>query len=149
MLKKTDLNSYVTTSVLNSKGYLTTSSLSDYAKKTDLNSYATTSSLSSYIKTSTLKSYVTETWQSGTSWYRKYSDGWIEQGGVVSAPSNSTVTTFHNPFKNTNYTIFASPRVNGNFWTVPACAYPESSSSFRHGVYGGSSDDMSWYACGY
>ena len=91
--KKTDLSSYVTSSALNSKGYLTSSSLSDYAKKTDLNSYATTSSLSSYIKTSTLKSYVTETWQSGTSWYRKYSDGWIEQGGVVSASANSAVTT--------------------------------------------------------
>ena len=93
---------------------------------------------------------MTETWQSGTSWYRKYSDGWIEQGGVVSAASNSTVTTFHKPFKNTNYIILASPRVDGNFWSVPACATPETSTSFRHGAYGGSSTaKMTWYACGY
>lgn len=87
--KKTDLSSYVTTSTLNSKGYLTSSALTDYAKKTDLSSYATTSSLSSYIKTSTLKSYVTETWKNGRSWYRKYSDGWIEQGGYINSGSGS------------------------------------------------------------
>ena len=30
------------------------------------------------------KAYITETFRSGTSWYRKWSDGFIEQGGYVS-----------------------------------------------------------------
>ena len=75
IIEKPDLSGYVTDTELNGKNYLTSSALTDYAKKSDLNSYATTSSLSSYIKTSTLKSYITTTGQSGTSWYRKYSDG--------------------------------------------------------------------------
>lgn len=32
--------------------------------------------------------FVTETYKSGTSWYRKYSDGWIEQGGRFSWSDN-------------------------------------------------------------
>lgn len=27
--------------------------------------------------------YITETYENGTSWYRVYSDGWVEQGGIV------------------------------------------------------------------
>ena len=27
--------------------------------------------------------YVNETWRNGSNWYRKYSDGWIEQGGTT------------------------------------------------------------------
>lgn len=30
------------------------------------------------IAGSNAKAYITETWVSGTSWYRKWSDGWIE-----------------------------------------------------------------------
>jgi hypothetical protein len=44
------------------------------------------------------KAYITETWVSGTSWYRKWSDGWIEQGGYVERTSsyndNYTVSLF-------------------------------------------------------
>ena len=46
-----------------------------------------------------VKSYVIETWKSGQSWYRKYSDGFIEQGGFISIDSPSEVTTtFFVPF---------------------------------------------------
>lgn len=27
------------------------------------------------------KAYVTETWRSGEQWHRRWSDGWLEQGG--------------------------------------------------------------------
>lgn len=46
-----------------------------------------------------VKSYISETWKSGRSWYRKYSDGFIEQGGFISIGSPSEVTTtFFVPF---------------------------------------------------
>lgn len=32
-------------------------------------------------KIPTPKAYVTETWRSGAQWYRRWSDGWLEQGG--------------------------------------------------------------------
>lgn len=150
--KKTDLSSYVTTSALNSKGYLTSSSLSDYAKKTDLNSYATTSSLSSYIKTSTLKSYITATGQNGTSWYRKYSDGWIEQGGNFTCPADSYVKiTYLSAFANTNYSLLATAR-NSEGDRIFAktkninTTYAEIGSFSSSGTFG---TDISWFACGY
>lgn len=42
-------------------------------------------------------------YNSGTSWYRFYDDGWIEQGGQTTA--RDTTVTFLKAFSNTNYTI--------------------------------------------
>ena len=42
--------------------------------------------------------YLKETWKSGTSWYRVWSDGYIEQGG---RSSGSVTTSFVKPFSNT------------------------------------------------
>lgn len=36
--------------------------------------------------------YITQTWRSGNNWYRKWSDGWIEQGGVATVVHGGTVT---------------------------------------------------------
>lgn len=47
---------------------------------------------------------VTETYSSGTSWYRIYSDGWCEQGGEVSNSGTATrQITFLKAFTDTNY----------------------------------------------
>ena len=42
---------------------------------------------------------ITETYVNGTSWYRKYSDGWIEQGGVSSGSGTNKpyIINFVNP----------------------------------------------------
>ena len=39
------------------------------------------------------------------SWYRKYSDGWLEQGGISSDVKELKTITLLKPFKNTNYTV--------------------------------------------
>lgn len=46
----------------------------------------------------------------GTSWYRVYSDGWIEQGYYVGGTGTATPTTlsFLKSFKNTNYSVVTS-----------------------------------------
>lgn len=49
--------------------------------------------------------YVTQTWRSGTTWYRVWSDGWIEQGGH----GTGGTCTFNKPFSNTNYTFNVQP----------------------------------------
>lgn len=49
--------------------------------------------------------YVTQTWGSGTKWYRVWSDGWIEQGGH----GTGGTCTFNKPFSNTNYTFNVQP----------------------------------------
>jgi len=46
---------------------------------------------------------VVETWRSGTSWYRKWSNGWIEQGGYNSATTAQVNVVFHTPMTNYDY----------------------------------------------
>ena len=49
---------------------------------------------------------IIETYSSGTSWYRVYSDGWCEQGGNIPPISydNYQIDLLKN-FKDTNYTV--------------------------------------------
>ena len=50
--------------------------------------------------------HVTETFNDGTNWYRKWSDGWVEQGGIVSNQQVETVTiTLMIPMSDSNYHI--------------------------------------------
>ena len=51
--------------------------------------------------------HITKTWKStGGSWYREWSDGFIEQGGVATVGNNSHApVTFPHPFSNTYYSI--------------------------------------------
>lgn len=54
----------------------------------------------------TPNAYVIETWKSGSNWYRKWSDGFIEQGGVATVGNNKYApVTFPHPFSNTYYSI--------------------------------------------
>lgn len=55
----------------------------------------------------TSKRVITETYSSGTDWYRVYSDGWCEQGGY-SYPATSTIT-FLKQFSNIDYTLITQP----------------------------------------
>ena len=90
-------------------------------------------------------------WTSGTSWYRVYSDGWIEQGGYFNCSTNGKTVTFHKAFSNTNYYLDgnASQTTAGarftsfyNRTTTNAACYTGDDSSFNAGyVY--------WYASGY
>lgn len=50
--------------------------------------------------------YINETWKKGSSWYRRYSDGFIEQGGVTSYSGLGTkVVTLNTPFSSNNYIV--------------------------------------------
>mgnify|MGYP003291657612 CR=1 FL=1 len=89
-------------------------------------------------------------WTSGVNWYRKYSDGFIEQGGTVTARDNTI--TFHTPFSNTNYTIIGNEIMNSPTAEYELSIVKTSSTTCR--VYcdsGGSYNGKGacWYACGY
>ena len=96
------------------------------------------------------KGVLIESYISGTTWYRKYSDGWIEQGGYFNCSSHGTTITFYKAFANTNYYLDgnANTTTNGirfasfyNRTTTGAACYTGDDSSFNQGyVY--------WYACG-
>lgn len=54
--------------------------------------------------------YLVETWHSGTEWYRVWSDGWIEQGGITTAVSGTRnyQINFNKAFTDTNYFVTSS-----------------------------------------
>lgn len=52
------------------------------------------------------KRQLIQSWNSGSSWYKLYSDGWIEQGGgATTSTEKYVIVTLHKPMKNTNYTV--------------------------------------------
>lgn len=93
---------------------------------------------------SNIESYITETYHNGLSWYRVYSDGWIEQGGTYSAAGNGATVTiaFIKPFVTTNYNCMISGNFNQHAKTN---AYIEFDS-----CYGNTSKPAGyWVASGY
>ena len=96
--------------------------------------------------------YVTQTYINGTSWYRVWSDGWIEQGGVITL-SGLTVLSFLKTFSNTNYNIsFAAQSDAGG--DIRGVAYTTIAAASIT-IYGFAGDDnyrnfqTRWRACGY
>ena len=95
------------------------------------------------------RGYVVESYHNGTEWYRIYSDGWIEQGGLGNAGGN-IVHTLLKPFSNANYTITATPYVEGSSsndtYAVTIKSKTTSSfTSYLNSVY----LHFNWSACGY
>lgn len=90
-------------------------------------------------------------WKSGDNWYRKYSDGWIEQGGRITSPSSDTTTNFNTAFASKVYNITFQHAVKGSsgaeWWN---CSIAKSWTLTNFNAYlGGSADSYFWYACGY
>ena len=106
------------------------------------------------INNSVVSGFVKETWKSGTSWYRVWSDGWIEQGGRASLNErSSTAYTLHRPFSDTNYFVAASQynvSTNDDAEMGIGCS-PTSTTQFNafcHYINPNTMNFM-WYACGY
>jgi hypothetical protein len=90
--------------------------------------------------------HIVETYQSGTSWYRVYSDGWCEQGGRCTASSQTV--SFLKPFISTNYTVTGG-LIPGN----PSATYEHlnigslTNASFYYTAY--DNYQLMWQANGY
>jgi hypothetical protein len=93
------------------------------------------------------KPHIVETYVNGTSWYRVYSDGWCEQGGI-SARNLQTIQLLK-AYANTDYIVFGNilttdgQQVYGNqvnimTKTTTNFSFPNSSGAQRQ-----------WHACGY
>ena len=91
---------------------------------------------------------VVQNYVSGTSWYRVWSDGWIEQGGRVSLGNgaNTTIKLLKN-FSNTNYGALG---IGSHTGSVGVCfIYDKTTSSFVFKNSANTSNDTTWYAYGY
>lgn len=107
-------------------------------------------SLADKISRQDCKAYVTETYVNGTSWYRVYSDGWCEQGGVatgVISGSNTTIALLKN-YKDTNYSVQVTydSTTTGATSGASSAVNMKNTTSFAIGSQGG---NYAWEAKGY
>ena len=91
--------------------------------------------------------YIVETWHEGTEWYRKWSDGWIEQGGIWN--TSNTTLSFNIAFSNISYTIVGSEnQIDDNARAIKFNRNNATTTSIRM-VGSANPIGVSWYACGY
>lgn len=100
--------------------------------------------------------HIVETWKSddGTSWYRKWSDGWIEQGGVYyrgSSVIGVNTVTFNTPFSNTLYSFYAYYLLGSDEGRdyIGANNYISRLTTATSFYIPGGFAGYNWYACGY
>ena len=88
-------------------------------------------------------------WNNGANWYRKYSDGWIEQGGQFSFTSQEGQVTLHLPFSNEHYYASASLTTGGSSANINPALNAKSTTSFQYHSMLAKACSGYWYACGY
>ena len=93
--------------------------------------------------------YVKETGKSsdGLGWYRKWSDGFIEQGGRIT--SETTTISLHTAFTNTNYTISSSQAGAASANISRVAIRDRTTSKFTLETCNANMLPISWNACGY
>lgn len=119
------------------------------AKKTDIPSDINTAD------------YVIETWRAadGSSWYRKYKSGWVEQGGTISfgnladGVAKNLTAVFSLNMLNTNYSVQVTPFSNSSYTRLMGNSGPRSISGVELGVrnIGGNTNQIfvNWSVYGY
>lgn len=101
---------------------------------------------------------IIETYSNGTSWYRVWSDGWCEQGGVKASINNdylADVVYLIKEYKDTNYVVLktknriysVSNTTTDNFNTDPVMS--KTTTSFAIWNNASLLINTSWYTCGY
>lgn len=101
--------------------------------------------------------YVTKTWHSGSSWYRVWSDGFIEQGGKLTFTGTATIDreiTFNKPFASSmmGLSLMAGRNsgTSGNAeYGYGVYAYSKTKVSVLAWKQSGSATTLWWYANGY
>ena len=121
-----------------------------------LNEIATLSSQKADINFSNVNvPFITDSYRNGQSWYRIWSDGWIEQGGYIGSVSSGTLEFLY-PFTTTDYSVLSGIKnlnpnqphsVYWNNYTLTSVGYSTRVQSGQ-GAAAGSTCSV-WYAFGY
>lgn len=91
---------------------------------------------------------VVQNYKNGKSWYRKWSDGWIEQGGFKDMANGENTITLLQNFTDTNYNVQVSLYYTSGTGTYNVTIKSVTTSNFK--AYSSNTNhDMYWYACGY
>lgn len=101
---------------------------------------------------------VVESYRNGTEWYRVWSDGWLEQGGVLATSGTYVGATvvFLRPFLDLNYTLKITSYTPKEAFTSAATTTTDVASNLG-GAYSNKTEtsfmtnsrfEKNWYACG-
>lgn len=92
---------------------------------------------------------VVETYKNGFSWYRVWSDGWIEQGGHLTVNVAATNVQLLKQYKDATYTTVGcqANTDNAGFHTINVAALSATHIQIRQTTVG--TPIVNWYACGY
>lgn len=92
---------------------------------------------------------VVETYKNGFSWYRVWSDGWIEQGGHLTVNVAATNVQLLKQYKDATYTTVGcqANTDNAGFHTINVAALSATHIQIRQTAVG--TPIVNWYACGY
>lgn len=90
---------------------------------------------------------VVETYRNGSSWYRVWSDGWIEQGGIIDSLADIWTITFLKQFTTSTYTLQGEEWGTDTTGNLGITSQTPTAASGNH--IGASVIKVSWYACGY
>lgn len=111
-----------------------------------------------FIELTKDKVFVIETWSDGTNWYRKWSDGYIEQGGALTMNNTGQwqIATLPISFSDTNYTLCLSAQTLATTSaSAPTTLVSEARGSRTAQTFawffasGNSNFGADFYACGY
>ena len=97
--------------------------------------------------------FITEAYDDGTNWYRKWSDGWLEQGcsGVSISQSQMTIS-LPAPFASAVYTLVTEvSQMGATSYGEGVSVQTRTASSFTcHGYHSAGliTVPAMWYACG-
>lgn len=91
---------------------------------------------------------VVDSWSDGNgNWWRKYSDGWIEQGGK-SDKTYAGPVSLNTSFSGTNYVAMIIPIDHVQQSQMMVKVYEKTTSTFNF-TWWGASGGTYWFACGY
>ena len=134
---------------LNGKADTDLSNLSNGLANTLCTTAATTTSSASSAR----PAVVVENYKNGNDWYRVWSDGWIEQGGVTGTTRGSETVTYLKPFSDTKYFVVKNANTSYGSYAAIAeqCCYSLTTTGFSTLNVGSAynQNPSPWYACGY
>ena len=91
------------------------------------------------------------TYKEDKNWYNLYSDGWLEQGGYLSCPSEPTTLTLFKPYKAVDYTVTTTgSRTSANTGNIVITSRTVDSISFYIGDDSTfNAGDLHWRSIGF
>lgn len=93
---------------------------------------------------------VIDSWSDGNgNWWRKYSDGWLEQGGRLSSNGSPISLVFNAPFSTTVYSVGGFAERESNFNNDYAVMTYSRTAAGITIEADNETQYINWFACGY